>query len=176
MDLARKEVGTLEWGDGSNPKVVAYFRDAGHPEVKDDETAWCAAFVGAMIRRAGGTPTDALNARSYLKWGTPVSLDEAKPGDVVVFRRGNSTWQGHVAFFMAKDGDKIAVLGGNQRDAVSIARYPAADLLGIRRDAVAPQTRAVQPPSVPAPPAPAEPAQGFWAAILRWLVEGRRKA
>ena len=53
-ELAKSEVGTMEWAEGSNPKVVAYYRDAGFPEVKDDAVAWCAAFVGAMIKRAGG--------------------------------------------------------------------------------------------------------------------------
>ena len=90
-ELAKSEVGTMEWAEGSNPKVVAYYRDAGFPEVKDDVVAWCAAFVGAMIKRAGGKPSGSLAARSYLKWGKPVALLDAKPGDIVVFRRGNST-------------------------------------------------------------------------------------
>ena len=73
-ELAKSEVGTMEWAEGSNPKVVAYYRDAGFPEVKDDAVAWCAAFVGAMIKRAGGKPSGSLAARSYLKWGKPVAL------------------------------------------------------------------------------------------------------
>ena len=48
-DLAQEEIGTVEWAKGNNPKVLAYFKDAGHPEVSTDETAWCAAFVGAML-------------------------------------------------------------------------------------------------------------------------------
>lgn len=131
-DLARAEVGTVEWKDGSNPKVVSYFRDAGS-EVKDDATAWCAAFVGAMLARAGMQGTGSLAARSYLKWGEAVDLADAKPGDIVVFKRGNSTWQGHVAFFVERAGSKIKVLGGNQSDAVSVQGYAAADVLGIRR-------------------------------------------
>ena len=42
-DLAKAEVGTVEWAKGDNPKVVAYFKDSGNPGVTNDETAWCAA-------------------------------------------------------------------------------------------------------------------------------------
>lgn len=135
-DLARKEIGTKEIvGKKHSATVVAYFRDAGHPEIVDDETAWCAAFVGAMLARSGVKPTGSLAARSYLKWGTPVGLAEAKPGDLVIFQRGSSSWQGHVGFYVGHDGTTISVLGGNQANKVSIAKHPQAKLLGIRRGA-----------------------------------------
>jgi len=132
-ELAKAEVGTVEWAKGNNPKVVAYFKDSGNPGVTDDETAWCAAFVGAMLKRAGIKGTGKLNARSYLDWGTPVERKNAQPGDVVVFRRGNSSWQGHVAFFVKDRGALIEVLGGNQSNAVNVKGYQASALLGIRR-------------------------------------------
>lgn len=134
--LAKKELGVKEIsGVKHNSTVVAYFRDAGHPQITDDETAWCAAFVGAMLARAGIKPTGSLAARSYLKWGTPVGLAEVKPGDIVVFQRGDSSWQGHVGFYVKHDATTISVLGGNQANQVSIAKYPQAKLLGIRRGA-----------------------------------------
>lgn len=133
--LAETEIGTVEWKDGSNPKVVAYFKDAGHPEVTDDATAWCAAFVGAMLARAGMRGTGMLNARSYLNWGTAVNREDAQPGDIVVLSRGKSTWQGHVGFFVRDNGSTITILGGNQADAVNRRAYrvDAGQLLGIRR-------------------------------------------
>lgn len=133
-ELARAEIGTVEWAEGSNPKVVAYYRDAGQPGVQDDAVAWCAAFVGAMLRRAGLPNTGSLAARSYLDWGEAVPLDEARAGDIVVFWRGSPNgWQGHVGFFVRHRAPLIEVLGGNQRDQVSIASYPASRLLGVRR-------------------------------------------
>ena len=49
MDIARGELGTREVpGPDDNPRVLAYYADAGHPDVRNDETAWCAAFVGGM--------------------------------------------------------------------------------------------------------------------------------
>jgi uncharacterized protein (TIGR02594 family) len=132
-DLARAEIGTVEWKNGSNPKVVGYFRDAGHAAVVDDATAWCAAFVGAMLKRAGMKGTGKLTARSYLEWGLPVDLKDAQPGDILVFQRGNSTWQGHVGFFVGRSGAMVRVLGGNQSDAVKEQHYPVSKLLGVRR-------------------------------------------
>jgi uncharacterized protein (TIGR02594 family) len=132
-ELAKAEIGTVEWAKGDNPVVVAYYKDSGNAGVKNDSVAWCAAFVGAMLKRAGGQGTGLLTARSYLDWGVPVERKDAKPGDIVVFKRGNSTWQGHVAFFVKDNGKTIDVLGGNQSDAVNIKPYSAASLLGIRR-------------------------------------------
>lgn len=133
-ELAQQDLGTWEWADGHNPKVVQYFADVGHSWVKDDETAWCAAFVGAMIERSGGNSTRKLNARSYLEWGEPVDLNDAKEGDIVVFSRGDPNgWQGHVGFFVKRVGTHIEVLGGNQSNQVNKQRYPVSRLLSVRR-------------------------------------------
>ena len=171
-EMAKAEVGTVEWANGNNPKVVAYFKDSGNPGVMDDETAWCAAFVGAMLRRAGVKSTGALNARSYLDWGTPVDRKNAQPGDVVIFKRGSSSWQGHVAFFVKDRGALIDVLGGNQSNAVNVKGYQAAALLGIRRPPkatakpAAPPKRPAQSDKPAAPPSLAKPGSGAVAAIL----------
>ena len=180
-ELAKAEIGTLEWAQGSNPKVLAYYRDAGHPEVKDDAVAWCAAFVGAMIKRAGGNPSGSLAARSYLKWGEPVALLDAKPGDIVIFRRGNSTWQGHVGFFVSHSGGMIQVLGGNQRDAVNIAGQPVAKLLGVVRSPSFDGDKKgdIAKPPIPvidkAPPKTIAKPSSFWARIIAALFKGLSK-
>lgn len=132
-ELALKEQGVVEWAKGSNPKINKYFADAGHLNIVDDDVAWCAAFVGAMLARAGIKPTGMLTARSYLKWGTPVDLADARPGDIVVIPRGSSSWQGHVFFFVKRSGAFVDGLGGNQSNTVNIQRYSAKTILGIRR-------------------------------------------
>jgi len=113
------------------PEVVKLFADSGNAGVKDDETAWCAAFVGAALRRAGYLSTGKLNARSYLDFGEIVT--NPKRGDVVVFPRGNSAWQGHVAFVAKTDDKYVHAFGGNQANAVNITRYSRAKVLGFRR-------------------------------------------
>ena len=131
FDLAKGEIGVKERkGKAHNPVVLAYYDEAGHPHIDNDEVPWCAAFVGAMLKRAGLKGTGALTARSYLTWGKP--LKHPKEGAIMVFKRGNSSWQGHVAFYVKEDATHYHVLGGNQRNAVNISRYPKKDLLGIR--------------------------------------------
>lgn len=165
-ELAKAEVGTVEWAKGSNPKVVAYYRDAGCPGVTDDAVAWCAAFVGAMLKRAGMEPTGSLAARSYLKWGDPVDIKDAREGDIAVFSRGGSSWQGHVAFFVKENASTLTILGGNQSDRVSVQTYPKAALLSIRR---AKGSAAVKP----SPQKPdVKPASSFWARLIAIIFGG----
>jgi uncharacterized protein (TIGR02594 family) len=123
LTLARADLGIVEdIGKGSNPAVVRYFADAGFPGVKDDAVAWCAAFVGAELQRAGHKPSGSLAARSYERWG--VGLAKPVLGCVATKRRGNSAWQGHVGFVVGADEKHIILLGGNQNDRVSIASFP----------------------------------------------------
>lgn len=134
MQVASALVGTKEVkGAADNPKIMAMYKAVGHDWVEHDEVAWCAAFVGYCLETAGIRSTRALNARSYLNFGTKVELADAKEGDIAVFSRGTSSHQGHVAFFLKATPTQIKVLGGNQSDAVTIANYPKARLLGIRR-------------------------------------------
>jgi uncharacterized protein (TIGR02594 family) len=135
MAPARELVGLREIvGSKHEPKIVQFFEHAGHAWVRDDETAWCAAFVNAMLKKAGYLGTGALNARSFLKWGKEIKTPV--PGCIVVFWRGKPDgWQGHVAFFVSETADKITVLGGNQGNAVSVAAYPRSQLLGYRMPA-----------------------------------------
>lgn len=95
------------------------------------QVAWCAGFVNAIEKRCGRSGTGQLNARSYLKYGTPVTIPQL--GDIVVFKRGNSSWEGHVGYFVSQDNNGILVLGGNQSNKVCYKYYPTASLLGYRR-------------------------------------------
>lgn len=118
---ARKDLGLKEGpGTADNPRVVKMFADAGHPEIKHDSVAWCAAAVGAWLKRAGLKGTGTLWALDYMKWGQPLS----KPvlGAIAVKTRVGG---GHVTLVVGKSGNVIYCLGGNQSDAVSIAAYDA---------------------------------------------------
>ena len=142
LEAAGAYLGLEEWpGARSNPEIEALWSAAGMP-VQQDGVAWCASFVGAVLGSLGIPGTGKPNARSYLQWGREVSLQKAAPGDVVVFWRGSpSGWQGHVAFLVRFEGDRVLVRGGNQGNKVSDAFYPVNQILGIRRaDASLPQT------------------------------------
>jgi uncharacterized protein (TIGR02594 family) len=119
-------------GAVSNPTIIEMFRVSGHPEVNDDETPWCAAFVGACLRLSGYKSSGLLGARSYATFGQEVSAPQR--GAIVVFwRTSPQSGSGHVAFFDHEDGDHIYVLGGNQCDAVSVARFPKTRVIGYRQ-------------------------------------------
>lgn len=133
-DQAILDQGTYEWkGAEHNPRVLKYYKDAGHPEIKEDEVPWCAAFVGAKLAEVGLIGTASLLARSYEKWGAAVDLSKAQRGDIVVLQRGNSTWQGHVGFFDRIENGKVYLLGGNQGNQVNISGYSVARIVAVRR-------------------------------------------
>lgn len=140
-NAAQEYLGLEEYpGARHNPEIVAFAAATGNEWVQDDETPWCASFVGAVLAQVGLQGTGRLNARSYVDWGNAVDLNDAQQGDVVVFwRESPSSWKGHVGFYAGVRGDKVLVLGGNQGNKVSIAEYPVSRLLTVRR---APQARA----------------------------------
>jgi len=130
---ASEDVGMQEFvGPADNAEIIQMFADVGHSWVEDDSVAWCAAFVGSHLKRAGLPHTGKLTARSYLDWGQPVN--DPEPGDIVVFWRGSRDgWQGHVGFYVSETDKSINVLGGNQGNAVSVKAYSKDRLLGYRR-------------------------------------------
>jgi uncharacterized protein (TIGR02594 family) len=131
-ELAVAELGTREVpGSGNAPKVVEYYQDAVEQK-QADSVPWCAAFVGAMLERAGERGSGSLMARSYLIWGEQDKSPSR--GTICVFGRGGPrAATGHVAFLDKDNGDgTITVLGGNQSDAVTRARRKKKDVLGYR--------------------------------------------
>jgi len=134
FDIARSYIGTTEGpGPADNPVIMEMYASVGQTHVEHDSVAWCAAFVGHCLEKAGIRSTRKLTARSYLDWGLPVEVPDAQQGDIGVISRGSSRWQGHVFFIDRIEGQWVWGLGGNQDDAVNVKRYPVAKLLGVRR-------------------------------------------
>ncbi len=130
FDIAESMLGMNE---RTHTEVLSdFFEENAGIEINPAHTAWCAAFVNGVLGSTGVEGTDSLLARSFLNFGEAV--DEPQRGDVVVLRRGSEAWMGHVGFFAGYDDrGNILVLGGNQRNSVSIAPYAADRLLGFRR-------------------------------------------
>lgn len=133
LRLALNEYGTKEIvGPDHNPEVLKYFQEAGFPQIKDDETSWCSAFVNWCQIKAGRKGTGSLAARSWMNWG--VKVFEPELGDIAVFWRNTQTsWEGHVGFYIKNNGTHVWVLGGNQSNMVNIQPYSGTQLLGYRR-------------------------------------------
>ena len=119
-------------GPDHNVEVLKYFQEIGHQWVRDDEMAWCSAFVNWCALRAGYEYTGKLNARSWLQIGE--SVIEPFLGCIVVFWRvKKDSPYGHVGLYIREDEHYIYVLGGNQSNQVKISKYPKSKLLGYRK-------------------------------------------
>jgi uncharacterized protein (TIGR02594 family) len=134
LDIARAELGTKEIaGKEANPRILEYWKACDYKSPKGDETAWCSVFVNFIMQQAGQGGTKQPNARSWEKYGKELKTPEY--GCIAVLWRGSKDgWQGHVAFYMgpgSKTGT-IRLLGGNQGNSVSIADYPASQVLSYR--------------------------------------------
>lgn len=131
LEIAKKEVGVGEIvGHQNNPRILQY-HDETSLNASDDETSWCSSFANWVMKQAGLKGTNNAAARSWLNWGKSIPIPRV--GCIVVFERGNSGWQGHVALYINQDDHgNLQVLGGNQGNKVSIANYPKSKLLGYR--------------------------------------------
>ena len=126
---ARKHIGLKEIkGDKHHPEIVQFWKDIKRSGIKDDETPWCAAFVGAMLERVGVKSTRFESAKSYLDWGQV--LTQPVVGCIVIFTREGG---GHVGFVVGRDTKgNLLVLGGNQGDEVNIRSFPVSRVTGYR--------------------------------------------
>lgn len=142
-DLAQRYVGVKEFPGGKDHPLVQWWLSlCGFGIESPDETPWCSAFVNGIAWELRLPRSKSAAARSWLTVGKPIPLEECQIGnDIVVIKRGNSPQPGaevlqapgHVGFFAGLEGACVNILGGNQGNSVSIARFPAAALLGARR-------------------------------------------
>lgn len=119
---ASRYLGTHEVaGKHHNPLIVKWWAKIRAP-FTDDETPWCAAFVGGVLEECGIKSTRSASARSYGAWG--VRLTKPTPGAIVVLTRESDPRFGHVGFVVGKDrNNNLLLLGGNQGNAVSIKPF-----------------------------------------------------
>jgi uncharacterized protein (TIGR02594 family) len=130
LDLGLREVA----GPASNPEIMRYWSACDYdPHPDDSKDAWCSAAANYWVQKSGLPGTRAPNARSWLKWGH--ELKAPKPGAITVFwRESPSSWKGHVAIYLGpgKKPGTVSVLGGNQKDGVSIEDYSEKQVLSYR--------------------------------------------
>jgi uncharacterized protein (TIGR02594 family) len=124
VTIARRYLGVKEGpGKVNNPTVVGFFGLAGHPEIKQDLVAWCAAFISAVLHMAGLKGTGTLWALDYAKWGQ--KLKGPAIGAIATKKRVGG---GHVFLVVGWDDKHVYGLGGNQSDQVSIVAFNRGDI------------------------------------------------
>lgn len=129
---ARQNLGLREIpGPKHHPVILAMWRAIKRGGIKDDETAWCAAFVGWCLESTGHVSSRFESARSYLNWGVP--LADPVVGAVCVLGRPGHAGAGHAFFVtgMTATGNPVGI-GGNQRNAVAEDSFDADRVLGYR--------------------------------------------
>jgi uncharacterized protein (TIGR02594 family) len=124
MREARRFMGLKEIpGPKSNPTIISWAKSVGGWVASfftNDDTAWCGLFVGHVIAQTLPRellPKNPLGALEYNKLGR--RLVNPALGAIVTFTRSGG---GHVAFYMGEDATHYHVLGGNQKNSVSITR------------------------------------------------------
>ena len=133
--VAQRYIGVREIPGKKHNGIILNWLRRLQISIFDDETPWCSTFVNFCAMESGFERTGKLNARSWLYVGRRITAQDAVEGDVVIFERGNSGWEGHVAFLKSYDRRRgtMVCLGGNQRDEVNLSTYSTDKLLGIRR-------------------------------------------
>lgn len=126
---AERYIGVREIkGPQHEPLIVKWWKAIRRGGIRDDETPWCAAFVGACLEAVGLRSTEFEGAQSYAGWGKP--LASPVPGCVVVLSREGG---GHVGFVVARTpGGALLVLGGNQSDQVNVSAFPRHRVIAYR--------------------------------------------
>lgn len=124
-----------------NVSALSNWFDASVSWIDPREIPWCGAFVATCFRKwqpdikIPDNPLGARNWQDFGKSSNPVL------GSLLVFWRGSMTgWKGHVGFYWGEDQTHLHVLGGNQRNAVNVARIAKHRLLASRWPAGEPVT------------------------------------
>ena len=129
-----------------------------------NEYYYCTTFISDMLNSLGADPLDdkgdeynRTRANAYMKYGTPVDIEDIQEGDIVIFdfpkmpdgsltldpTRGKRNGRGDHATFYAGDrlevnkpgSNYVGVLGGEQGPdaAISMKAFDKSHILGIRR-------------------------------------------
>ena len=104
------------WRSARNPLIAKLFHDVGYSDpVYDSCAPWCAVALAWCLQRDGRPlPSNPIASQSYLHYGTPVETPQL--GDICIFTDVDDASIGHVGLFVSfAGGDKITVLGGNQK-------------------------------------------------------------
>lgn len=111
LEIARRSLGQRAIpGTAHNQHIVAMFAMCGHEEIRDDDTPYCAAGVGAWLMQAGISGSGSLRAVSYKEFGEPLDGPRAGAIAVVEYNGGGA----HVGLVESWDGNTVSILGANQ--------------------------------------------------------------
>ena len=130
LTSAKSYNGLSENSASGRGQLSALFKQA-NENVDPKMTAWCAAFVNAVLATNGLPGSGSLSARSFLGYGE--NTDKPSKGDIVVLKTGKT--QEHVGFYAGEGANgRILVTGGNQSGGrVSTTSFARSEVEAFRR-------------------------------------------
>lgn len=140
VSAALQYLGVREFpGKANNPVIMNMAKEigAGKIYVNDSAQAWCAVFMffilkitGKPFPSIGDDVYNLLRAKTFEGYGEPVSVDDIRLGDVVVFSRPDGF---HVGIAIALSKNTVHNIGGNVGNKVSIAEMAKSRIVAVRR-------------------------------------------
>lgn len=133
LKAALGEMGQREVpGKGSNSRILEYRKMARLSGIQGDDSdvPWCAIFVNAMLAQVGEKTSGSAMARSFAKHADFERLTKPMVGCITVISSSRGPASGHVFFYTGETATHLQGCGGNQNDAVTIAKFPKAKLVG----------------------------------------------
>jgi uncharacterized protein (TIGR02594 family) len=137
MQYAIAELGVAEIpGPDSNIRIMDYARfvELQWPDFTE-EADWSGLFVNYVLKKGGFDqfPGSPLLNQSWASWGVAVPLDQPKFGALAVLSpTGGTALTGHVGFVVGFNDKTLTVLGGNQRDSVSVLLFARSRVVALR--------------------------------------------
>ena len=149
--------GTHETPGPENNPIIMGWKQVLSAEVRReywaDSVPWCGLFTDfCLVKNGFPDCTSPLWARSWAKYG--VALSRPVWGSIMTFVRNGG---GHVGFLVGEDDNYYHILGGNQQNAVNVARRSKSLCIGWRWPSTATDCVMAVPPKEFAPVAVVPP-------------------
>ena len=123
--LARQELGVAEDPPGSNH--VKYNNAYYSQDISGDAYAWCLVFIWWIFKQANASELfydgkKTAYVPTFDEWarkkGITVNLDDARPGDIIVYDWNGNKQGNHVGILTALSAGQVTTIEGNVDNAV----------------------------------------------------------
>ena len=130
IELAWGDLGVAETPGPATPPASRATTPTSATPVGDDETAWCAAFLGACLERCRRRQHPLADGALLSRLGR--AANEPRYGAIAVLSRSADPALGHVGFLVGETADRRHPARRQPGQAVTVEAFPRTRLLGLR--------------------------------------------